>query len=97
MNLHNLKVIENTDYYIWWLLNCSQNADMEALEKEVRGVLRQVENLFIEIAEITGKREPALLRQLNMLSEIEMPGSTHPDFFQKEKDHQKWMEELVSF
>ena len=84
MNLHNSKFIEHTEYYIWWLLNCSQSVNVEQIKKEVATIITQLNGIYLETGDF--------LPELYVLEEIEMLGCDI-SVYQSLKDLENELEE----
>ena len=42
------EILRYAEYYIWWLLNCPHNVPKKQIQKEVDGVIDQLQSLHLQ-------------------------------------------------
>jgi hypothetical protein len=84
-------IIENTQYYIWWLLNCSQKVQILQLANEIDSIIEKLERSFFNENEIISE-------ELETLKEIRFNDyniALYISAKELEKEmHEDWLEEL---
>ncbi len=51
MKADTIRIIECTEYYVWWLLNCSQNVDSKQIEQEVTPITAQLNDICLKMGD----------------------------------------------
>ncbi len=42
------KTVENAEYYIWWLLNCSQGVNKKQINKDVTSLINKLNSIYLK-------------------------------------------------
>ena len=72
MKIDTIKFLKYTEYYIWWLLNCSNNISVEQIQNDINGIIAQSDKIYYE----TGVYYP----ELECFDEIKLLGYSIPIF-----------------
>jgi len=43
-----MKIIDNSNYYIWWLKNCSSNVSLEQIKSDIDHLIKKLNEFYIK-------------------------------------------------
>ncbi len=96
MKSNNYMLIEYVQYYIWWVLNCSQNVSPEQIDKEITSVIEQVNKIYLETGDF--REELYALEQIKLfaceINEVNLYNKEIENSYEEEwKNELRWEEE----